>query len=180
MKWLWLDDKRDSIGDLRKIFKDAGINVTKEFESPITLTKYLINNSRTKGFLSSHGLILDCLLYKHNYIICYPGLLNGIKKPLPFKTQKDGHDAGILYYEKVILGLDIPEVDPVWIPYPPVLFLSVIDIDFQENEQRIGGIKRVWMENHNTTIDKAKVEWLSKWDMTLDVIIEIFKKWGEL
>jgi len=62
---------------------------------------------------------------------------------------------------------------------PPVIFLTVINVDFPGIKDRIEEITLEWAAKKPVDKKVAKVEWISKWDLKLEeTLTKIFEKWG--
>jgi hypothetical protein len=175
--WLWLEDQQATVEDLKDILVNQLKLKMKMIQTPSELINYLINARQNRSDLSKIGLILDVLLAAQRYIVC-PSEWTGDKSPLYFQTQ-DGYDAGVLFYEKFVLGLNLSKT-PFWSPPPPVLFLTVLHTDFKETEQRLERIRLEWAKLNNVSQELSKVKWLRKWDANFNSFQDIFREWGEL
>jgi hypothetical protein len=170
MNWIWLEDQPLSVLDWEEKLKDIGVNIIRKFKRPQDLTKYLQEN---KGKIQNTGLIFDCLLLNQTYLTI-PKDMIGNNDVLNFKTMGYGHDAGIVYYEKMILGYGIENTVPFWSPLPPIVFLTIIDDDFEEFDERIERIKQNWKEMNDKNV--AHVYHIFKFEPDIEKVKSIFDK----
>lgn len=178
-KWLWLEDQPATVSDLKfTLSKILQLPIEMFFE-PASLINELVKLKIEGGQkLQEVGLILDVLLSAQRYIIC-PSKWSG-RKDESYSTQHGGYDAGLLLYEKLVLGLNISKT-PIWNPPPPVIFLTVIPAEYQEAPQkRLSNIKEEWSRANGVEVHAAQVTWLRKWDADEAKLREIFTAWGEL
>jgi hypothetical protein len=176
-KWLWLEDQISTVEDLRSTLTKLGLSMDL-YQTPSQLIDYLVDIKISyPDQLKNIGLILDVMLTAQRYITC-PVKWYGGEQPLYLPTQ-DGYDAGLIFYEKLILGIDISK-KPLWNPPPPVLFLTVLHTDFKDTEQRLEVIRTEWARAYSIKPEQARVKWLRKWEANLDTLKEIFKEGEEL
>jgi len=185
MEWLWLEDAFDVIEDIVNTVINAEFKI-KKFETPAALTKELIKRKEEKD--TNFGLILDLLLFGQKYIMLHPDLYSPkLEKGFSIKTECNGHDAGLLLYEKFFIDdviADGKKFVPALAP-PPVIFLTVSEIDALNYRERFDHIKEVWTNKNvevcNSTmvdwVEKNKVEWIVKFNNIKKEMAELKGKW---
>jgi hypothetical protein len=171
-KWLWVDDQPSTTEDFQTQLRTSGISY-ELFQNPDKLNWYITNFKQKKLSLAEFGLILDINLTGFNYITC-PKEWSTEEKTIFWQTNK-GYDAGLIYYEKVILGK--PE-NPYWNPLPPVIFLTVVDTGYIVAENRLQELKHFWQKINNKNY--SNVIWIKKWDaLNNDILIKKMKEMEE-
>lgn len=178
LKWLWLEDKPDSVRDIDNIFHNNNMEIIATFKTPNSLTKYIIKQIHEPNFIKNYGLIIDCQLLNQDYIIVPPELVKNNTNTLFRKTTGNCNDTGILYYEQVIMGMGIKNGEAVWNPYPPVLFISIIEENFANITDRLKFIRAKWANVHKIDDpEKSKVQWISKWQIDNKYLSNLLTQW---
>jgi len=171
MLWLWLDDQPNTVDDIYRELKSNDIRVER-FQNPAQLTNYLIKN---RDNLDDFGLILDIMLQGQKLITIPKEWSN--EDDNKYKVAHGmGHDAGLLFYEEMVLGLSDGKL--YWENPPPVLFMTVIDNRTTSFDNRLYNIKEKWGGYHKLDdISKAKVSWERKWERK-SKFIDILKRYS--
>lgn len=175
INWLWLEDQKNTVADLLNEVEQANLNV-KFFQNPSEMINYILDKRKKDNILKNMGLILDVLLPGQEYITSPAEWLSGTE-PIFYPT-KNGYDAGLVFYEKVIMNINQQEeVKPLWSPPPPVLFLTVLHTEHENIEQRINKLKFEWGKINKVEPDKVLVRWVRKWDATNGRLVKLLKEW---
>jgi hypothetical protein len=184
VKWLWLEDEPQTVRDIQElIFRGYFMKKNSLFYVPGKLLKKLIEikNSKREN-LNDYALILDIML-KGNPILYSPKSWNG-EEDRNISTD-NGSDAGLKFYEKIILNIQSPkllagetEINPFWSPPPPIIFLSVLHPD--KVQPKLNEIKSFWAFCHKTTVENTKVAFLNKFDLNYKSMANILKTWDIL
>jgi hypothetical protein len=177
--WLWLEDEPATVSDvLTSVFEKLNLKLRK-FTSIGELMDYLIQiRGKDPSELLNIGLILDIMI-KGAYFVSVPNEWSHGSSINHYKTNM-GYDAGIIFYEKVILNLDgIKSTDkaPYWNPPPPVIFLTVLAKEKISDEINI--IKNKWAHYNNVVQSESKVEYLDKWSVDEILIRELINFWNK-
>lgn len=173
-QWLWLEDQQETVADFRhQVESKVSISL---FRRPNDLMLELVRRQR-EGLLEVEplGLLLDVMLINHPSI-AVPGVWHGGEKISYFTTQRNGYDAGVVFYEKVILRHPSMESPPL-LPPPPVIFLTVVQQNFQGLEGRLEGIRAKWASEHGIDPSRAQVAWFQKWNAQGVKLVDMIAKW---
>jgi len=172
-RWFWLEDQPETVFDYRTALEKR--LTIEHFESPVALTKRLVEVKNERGDqLESVGFLLDVMVTGQQFIMNPPSWHGG-SRTFYYHTDS-GHDAGLVFFEKLLLRH--PEMSrPPISPPPPVIFLSVMHRDQPRLEERWERLKRNWAREHNCRADEAKIEWVRKWDPDPETIIAKVRAW---
>lgn len=171
--WLWLEDQPNTTEDIRHLFDKLGLTI-ETFKTPSELTDFLIKKKKDISFFKNIGFIIDVLMIGTPYIICPQEWCGGDKTD--YYSTNGGYDAGLLFYEKLIIERRSSEI--LELP-PPAIFLTILHTSFSDVENRLNILKDNWAKEYKITLDNAKIAWVRKWDAKED-LIKVFEKWREL
>jgi len=162
-KWLWLEDQEDSVDDIAQTLEKAEFCI-EQCSTPGKLINRLVESAQTDlcNELETTGVILDVLLMGQQYITCPKDWCDGNEDE--FFHTKNGYDAGLLLYEKVILPFH-PNQRCWKDGPPPVVFLTVLHTHYKDIDKRILALKEVWADRHKIDPKDAKVYWIRKWEV---------------
>ncbi len=173
--WLWLEDQPQSNADFSEAFKSR-VRVS-DFTRVEDLTRQLLElreTDNTENAFSEIGLLLDVML--PSAAVFVPKEWTGQKEGRTCLTNKGGYDAGLVFYEEVILAAGGFAPSHKVLP-PPVVFLTVRQTDSAPIEQRVAGIQSVWAELHSVPARSAMVGTFRKWGEPLE-LVELLEKWS--
>ena len=118
------------------------------------------------------GLILDLMIAGAAAVV-RPSQSRGALPKAMFRTN-NGYDAGLVYYEKIILGERGTE-DGLIYPPPPVIFCSVIHQESAEILSRLFKIRERWASDNGVPIAEAKVMFARKWDFSGESMLDLIR-----
>jgi hypothetical protein len=129
--------------------------------------------------LSKVGMILDVLLMGQRFITCPKEWCGGDETK--FMQTQDGYDAGLIFYEKIVMNYGGDTDKPKWPGKPPpVVFLTVLLDTTPEIESRLGELQRKWAEIHQVEEKQARVHWINKWDPNPgERIVTLISDWND-
>lgn len=174
-QWLWLEDQQETVADFKYQVESKVVEI---FRRPNDLMLELLKRQREDRLGTEPlGLLLDVMLINHPSI-AVPGVWHGGDKIAYFPTQRNGYDAGVVFYEKVILAHPTMDNPPI-LPPPPVIFLTVVQQDFQGLEGRLEGIRTQWAKQRGVDSSIAKVAWIQKWNAQGTKLVDVIAGWDE-
>lgn len=176
--WLWLEDQISTIIDIKKEIQHSNISVIL-FPNTGELIQYLIKKKKENPeSLKDMGLILDVMLARSIYISCPEKWHRG--KDIAYFPTNRGYDAGLVFYENVIMNIGKTDYEgPYWNPPPPVVFLTVLHTDMEKTEQRLNRLRLHWSKENHVKLEKAKIEWLRKNDAVGGELGKLLKRMEE-
>ncbi len=162
MKVLWLEDIFSQVGDFEDLLIEKGY-VPLKFETISKLIDYLVD-LKEKSRLYDICLILDIMILNTLFIFS-PKEWNGIKDR-NYKTMNEGEDAGLLFYEKLILqdACGIFQAHNIevkkFLDKPiPVIFLTTIPDD--KSNRVFASLENRWVSIKSEVKNSY---WVYKWD----------------
>jgi hypothetical protein len=160
-EWLWLEDEAETVADLMEGLRDKAR--VRAFHHIPELTRHLrkIRRDVEAGQIRI-GLILDVMITGAPRILRPAGWVESMKEEDVLATN-DGYEAGLVFYEKMVLGEDGARA--VIHPPPPVLFLTVMHKDSSDIQGILTRIMQKWAKCAGTETRNAKVSFLTKWEV---------------
>ncbi len=167
MEWLWLEDQQSTVEGTKKTLGDLGVRIIDVFSNIARFTTFLVEiKKKDPNRLGRFGLILDVMMMG-TPLVASPREWHEGDKELLFRTEGNGTDAGLVFYERVILQMRGPDSEDVtvnwtWSPPPLVLFLTVTEKPLYR--QRYDVIERKLRDAHGV----PRIFHLCKRDMNKD------------
>ena len=162
--WLWLEDdiaKEKIIAELiYSIIGKDNIIIFKHEDPFLKFIKKQVDENKFDNF----GIISKIMLPNRPFAIQPPNFFVEGGKGAYHKTRENGHDIGLIIYEKII----IPLFRIKKLKLPPTIFLSTISLDsaYTNIKKRLENINLKWELSNNSEYGKG-ILFVNKWNVGL-------------
>lgn len=180
-KIVWLEDQMNTM----RYYEDQLIKSLK------SKSIELIKVERTEGVVRfcegyigfrepDYLLLLDLLIIGEEQIVVPADYYKPVLPAANWcKTYGEGHDAGLLIYEKLFIDSYIDKENMHYTPTltpPPVAFLSVSDLDFARHRERFQKIQDMTQNKLRIKDVTIYQKWISKFGFGVEKILSMLEE----